>query len=186
MHHLPHHLDALSRASCPPIKCEPEMQGHCTEELCNDYLQGDRVAAATLVHAAALVMLNNDTRIQRTSAGVPCNSVTCQAQFRHWGCSEDLCTGIIANNTSIDNDIDNNDMLNVTGDALENWMRDSANETEWIAGRSLLSPWMSPDCLQRCVTPLTNNDMEGSCRAYAQVCREYLQYKVRCFCSFFV
>jgi hypothetical protein len=159
---LPRHLARLSTVACPPERCEPEMHGHCTAELCDDYREGDLMVAAKLVHSAALVMLSNDTRIRRTAAGVPCNSLTCQPQYRHWGCDEDLCANINVNVTNDDED--------------DIGMQDNTNETEWLTGRSDLSPWMSADCLQRCHTPQSGNDMEA---CPVQVCREYLQEHVR-------
>jgi hypothetical protein len=154
-------LARLSAVACPPERCEPEMQGHCTTELCDDYREGDMMAAAKLVHSAALIMLNNDTRIRRTTAGVPCNSLTCQPKYRHWGCDEDLCANITINTTN-----DGDDDIG---------MQDNSNETEWLAGRSSLSIWMSADCLQRCQTPLSGNDMD---MCPVQICREYLQQHV--------
>jgi hypothetical protein len=170
---LPAHLVAISRAACPTSMCEPELRGRCTAELCEDYQRNDQIAAAKIVHSAALIMLSNDTRIRRTPGGVPCNRLTCQTRFRHWGCNDDLCTNITA---SDDDEFDNDEDLEVDD---EDRSHVDADLAEWIPGRSSTSPLMSQECLQRCITPLFANDMETECRGAVQVCRELLQHRVR-------
>jgi hypothetical protein len=141
----------------------------CTLELCNEYRREEMRVSASLFRSAVLGA-SNDTRYRRTSVGIPCNRMTCREEYRHWGCTEDMCTGV---DDAEESEVDNS-TLEQAGETGE--------DAEWLAAHTQQTALMPTICRQWCTNPTEDwrqDDRYRLCPMYAPSCRELLRVMVR-------